>query len=76
MAQLLIRNMDKRAVESLKKRAKANGHPLQSEAKMILDDNGKLDMATARKRLAQFRKRFKGRTFSDSVDLIREDRDR
>jgi hypothetical protein len=33
-------------------------------------------METARKLMDEFRSRFKGRVFSNSVDLIREDRDR
>jgi len=35
-----------------------------------------MDMETARKLLEKIRPRFKGRKFPDSLELIREDRDR
>jgi plasmid stability protein len=76
MAQILVRNLDQRVVRRLKKRAKAAGRSLQAEAKAILEDAAKLDMDAARKALERFSRQFKGRTFSDSTELIREDRDR
>lgn len=79
MAQILVRELDERVVERLKKRAKEDGRSLQSEVKFILERAAlepTVDMKTARKMLEEFRKRFKGRKFSDSVELIREDRDR
>lgn len=76
MAQILIRNMDDRVVESLKKRAKREGRSLQSEVKRILEQAARIDMDTAQKMLKQFRSRFKGRRFSDSVDILREDHER
>ena len=79
MAQILVRNLDAKAVKKLKERARKAGRSLQAEAKMILEkeaNSPKVDMATARKLAEKFRKRFKGRRFDDSADLIREDRDR
>lgn len=76
MAQILVRGLDDGVVERLKKRAKSEGRSLQAECRLILEQAAKLDMDTARKKLAEFRKRFGDRTFSDSVELIREDRDR
>lgn len=79
MAQILVRDLDKETVERLKKRARDDGRSLQSEVKHILDQAAyepKVDIEKARKMLDEFRKRFKGRKFSDSVELIREDRDR
>ncbi len=77
MAQVLVRQLDGKIVDRLKKRAKEHGRSLQSELKTILED-AVPDYEGAWKRIAGLRKRLgkSGRTFSDSVELIREDRDR
>jgi len=79
MAQILVRDLDEDVVESLKRRAKQDGRSLQSEVKAILEHAAhepKVDMETARKISEQFRSRFKGRKFPDTVELIHEDRKR
>lgn len=79
MAQILVRNLDEKIVERLKKRAKQGGRSLQSEVKFLLEQAArepKVDMATARKISEKFRRKFKGRPFPETVELIREDRDR
>lgn len=77
MAQVLVRQLDDKLVDRLKKRAKEHGRSLQSEVKTILEE-AVPDYEAAWKRIDGFRKRLKksGRKFSDSVALIREDRDR
>ncbi|THJ25156.1 MAG: Arc family DNA-binding protein [Nitrospira sp. CG24E] len=77
MAQVLVRQLDSSVVVRLKKRAKEHGRSLQSEVKTILEE-AVPDYEAAWKRIERFRKRLgkSGRIFSDSVDLIREDRDR
>jgi plasmid stability protein len=77
MAQVLVRQLDDKVVDRLKKRAKEHGRSLQSEVKTILEE-AVPDYEAAWKRIDGFRKRLKksGRKFSDSVALIREDRDR
>jgi plasmid stability protein len=77
MAQVLVRQLDNKVVVRLKKRAKEHGRSLQSEVKMILEE-AVPDYEAAWKRMEGFRKRLgkSGRRFSDSVALIREDRDR
>ena len=77
MAQVLVRQLANKVVVRLKKRAKEHGRSLQSEMKTILEE-AVPDYEAAWKRIEGFRKRLKksGRTFSDSTDLIREDRDR
>jgi len=77
MAQVLVRQLDDKIVERLKKRAKEHGRALQSEVKMILEE-AVPDYERAWKRIERFQKRLRqsGRTFSDSASLIREDRDR
>ena len=78
MAQILVRNLDDGVVKKLKDRARGNGRSLQAEVKMILEkeaDEPKLDMRAARKLADEIRSRLKGRKFSDSAELIRQDRD-
>ncbi|KKL18317.1 hypothetical protein LCGC14_2476710 [marine sediment metagenome] len=79
MAQILVRDLDEGVVEILKRRAKEDGRSLQSEVKLILEQAAhepKVDMETARKISKEFRRRFKGRRFPDTVELIHEDRSR
>ena len=77
MAQVLVRQLDKKVVVRLKKRAKEHGRSLQSEVKTILEE-AVPDYEAAWKRIERFRTRLRksGRTFADTADLIREDRDR
>lgn len=79
MAQILVRNLDEKTVKQLKKRAKREGRSLQAEAKLILEQASQAPAASmekARKRIENLRKQLAGRKFPDSVELIREDRDR
>ena len=77
MAQVLVRQLDKKVVVRLKKRAKEHGRSLQSEVKTILEE-AVPDYEAAWKRIERLRTRLRksGRTFADSANLIREDRDR
>ena len=76
MAQIIVRNLDDAVVERLKARARSNGRSLEAEVRQILEQSAKVDMATARQRVMEIRKKLAGRKFTDSVELIREDRDR
>ena len=76
MAEILVRDLDEDVVEILKSRAEKEGRSLQAEAKVILEEAAKLDMESALRLVDEIRSRFKGRKFSDSAELIREDRDR
>lgn len=79
MPDILVRGLDADVVKRLKKRAKEEGRSLQSEARMILEqeaDTPKVDRKKARKLIEDIRRRFKGRNFPDSVKLIREERNR
>ena len=77
MAQVLVRQLNDKVVDRLKKRAKEHGRSLQSEMKMILED-AVPDYERAWKRIDSLRLRLKrsSRKFSNSTDLLREDRDR
>ena len=79
MAQILVRNLDEDVVARLKAKAKKQGRSLQAEVKLVLTqaaETEKYDPETARKVCEAFARKFKGRKFPDSVELIREDRDR
>jgi plasmid stability protein len=77
MAQILIRGLPESLVKRLKERAKRNGRSLSGEVRMILAESSRPDgKQDALAVLDRWRERFKGRTFSDSAELIREDRDR
>jgi len=79
MAQILVRKLDEEVVKRLKERASENGRSLEAEVRVILEEaanSSQLDMETARRRIDELRRRFKGRKFPDTVELIREGRDR
>lgn len=79
MAQVLVRNLKDTVVGRLKKRAKTRGRSLQAEVKQILEDAAaEADQTDVWKRIEKFRERMRrsGKTFSDSAELIREDRER
>lgn len=76
MAQILVRNIDTETLGRLKQRASDRGRSLQAEVKSILEQAAVIDAATARALAGRIRRRFRGRRFDDSTELIREDRER
>jgi plasmid stability protein len=58
MAQVLVRQLDEKVVDRLKRRAKEHGRSLQSEVKTILEE-AVPDYEAARRRIEGFRKRLK-----------------
>jgi plasmid stability protein len=77
MASVLIRDLDPAVVDRLKARAEGNGRSLQKELKAILEAAAaQATCAEARAAAERIRQMLGGRQFSDSTDLIREDRDR
>jgi plasmid stability protein len=73
---ILVRGLDQKTVRRLQERAHVNGRSLQQEVKEILKRAaGTLTMSEARRLSERWRHRFGRRSFSDSVRLIREDRD-
>jgi len=76
MASILVRGLDKGTIFRLKERARLNGRSLQQEVKEILERTaGTLSLPHARGLAERWRRRLRGRSFSDSTRLIREDRD-
>jgi len=79
MAQILVRDLDSGVVKRLKRRARNDGRSLQSEVKDILEQAANAPMVgirDARALVERIRQTFKGRRFPNSVELVREDRDR
>jgi plasmid stability protein len=76
MADILVRGLDAETVRRLKVRAKRNGRSLQGEAKLLLEQGAGLTADEIAEMLAGWQERFAGREFTDSAELIREDRER
>ncbi|TVM04261.1 MAG: hypothetical protein CV087_01070 [Candidatus Brocadia sp. WS118] len=76
MSQLLIRNLEDETIELLKNQAKLHNRSLQGEVKQILEENVKMSMKYARIKARKIRASFGKKIFSDSANLIREDRNR
>ncbi len=73
MADILIRGVKAQTIKNLKARAKRNGRSLQSEVRTMLESAaGSEEIVSV---FAGWRKRL-GQSFSDSAELIREDRER
>ena len=77
MAQMLVRDLDPEVVERLKARARVHGRSLQKEVKAILEEAAAtLSLSEAEEVAKLWQKRLAGREYSDSAELVREDRER
>ncbi|MDZ7756881.1 FitA-like ribbon-helix-helix domain-containing protein [Rhodohalobacter sp.] len=78
MPDVLIRNIDEKTLEKLKKLAERNKRSLQVELKSILEIHAKADIEETIDRVKEMLEEYRaeGRYFSDSVDDIREIRNR
>ena len=79
MAQVLVRDVDDDVLEELKRRAERHRQSIECEIRSILKDAAGaplLDRETVLRRMAQIRQELQGQSFSDTVELIREGRDR
>ncbi len=74
--QVLIRDVEPVVIQRLKERAKRNGNSMESELRGILRQASGVDMEMALLELRHIQEAFAGRTFTDSVELLREDRER
>lgn len=76
MPEILVRGLDQKTVKRLKERARISGRSLQQEVKAILERAATtLTMEEARRLSETWHRRLAGRSFSDSAELIRADRD-
>ena len=76
MPSLLVRDLSKETIKQLKKRASANGRSLQAEAKEIIERNARQKTLEQLLHEADVLAKASGPQKADSVDLIREDRNR
>ncbi len=78
MPDVLVRNIDEKTLNNWKKRAERNNRSLQAELKEMIDALGKVDIEETRNMVREelTKYRAEGRMFSNSVDDIREIRDR
>lgn len=78
MSQFVISDIEERTIEQLRLLAAAHGRTAEIEAKEILQEAVQAWRATQWAKVNALRDELAatGQTFSDSVDQIREDRDR
>jgi antitoxin FitA len=76
VANLLLRDLDDEVLQRLKAAAKAHRRSLQAEVHDVLAQASARSLDETRRLSARWLKRLRGRAQSDSVVLIREDRDR
>ena len=75
MANVLVRDLDNGVLKQLKAAAKAHGRSLQAEIHAVLEHAGVRSLAETRRVSAQWLKRLRTSSHSDSAAVIREDRD-
>jgi len=76
MPQVLVRDLDETVMQKLKERARQNGRSLEAELRTILQRAAGEPMTAVPPELQRVHEMFNGRTFRDSAELIRRDRDR
>jgi plasmid stability protein len=76
MPNILIRDVSQKTVNQLKARAKQHNRSLQGEVKHLVEETMKTTMEEALLRARKIRSSFGKKTFSDSAELLREDRNR
>lgn len=76
MPQLLIRNLDDSTIKNLKDLAKRHNRSLQGEVKRLLEEYATRPDETPAAIAERWQGYFAGRVFSDSAELVRQDRER
>jgi plasmid stability protein len=77
MADVLVRGLAPEVVARLKAQAKRKGRSLQAEMKEILERGARMpDESDIPEGIRRVRAMLRGKRFSDSTLLIREDRER
>ncbi len=76
MGQILVRGLADDVVERLKARAVAHGSSLEGEVRSILETASGFSIEQAREAAAKWQERFSGRKFTNSTELLAEDRSR
>lgn len=76
MAQVLVRGLSPEVLAALKERARKRGRSLQAELKALLQEAADRESCDPLAEVQRIRAMFAGRRFSDSAELIRQDRER
>ena len=76
MPQVPVRGLDQSTIERLQERAQRHGRSLEGELRTILQAAAEDMEVDARAAAERVQALFAGRRFSDSAELIREDRER
>jgi plasmid stability protein len=77
MPDLWVRGLALKTIRRLKARGAASGRTVQQEAKAILENSvAEKTLDEVRDEAKESGRRFEDRHFTDSVELVREDRDR
>ena len=76
MKSISIRNVPNDVYAALQRMAKSNRRSLQEQIKLILEQEIKLSNRSFLAAAAEWRNRVQGRKLSDTVEMIREDRER
>jgi plasmid stability protein len=71
-----IRNVPDNVYSTLQELARENHRSLQEQIKWILEQQVRLVEGSPVATAANWRKRFKGRKLSDTVEMVRQDRER
>ena len=75
MSSIVVRGLDQKTIERLKERARLNGRSLQQEVKALLERAAGTLPCARHDGSERWWHRLGGRSISDTVQLIREDRD-
>ena len=77
MGDVLVRNLDEAVIDLLKRRASGHRRSLQAEVKEILEQAARhVTLSEARETAVEIRRSFGDQTFTDSVELLVQDRER
>jgi plasmid stability protein len=73
---VLIEDVSEATIALLRRRAERHGRTLEEEVRQIIEASANGDFKEDRVGVEEMRAMLGGRRFSDSAELIREDRDR
>ena len=76
MRAISVRNVPEDVYAGLQTMAKTNRRSLQEQIKLILEQEVKLNKKSFLADAAEWRKKFQGRKFKDTVKDVRKDRQR
>lgn len=77
MPDVLVRNIDEKTLNNLKKRAETNNRSLQAELKSLLEMYAGPDLEETKSMVREVYLRYKtsGKSFSDSAEDLSKDRE-